>query len=327
MKGVRVLVTGAGGFVGSHLVEELVSRGATVRAFVRYNSRSDWGLIEELPAAARDAVEVVAGDLRDEHAVRNATREAAAVFHLAALVGIPYSFVHPREVVETNVLGTLNVLQAALEHGVGRMVHLSTSEVYGTAREAPMKESHPLHPQSPYAASKVGADQLAASFRRTFGLSVAIARPFNIYGPRQSARAIIPAIAVQAMTRDRVEIGSPHPTRDLTYVTDTVAGLIRLAEVAGVPDEVIHLGSNFEIAIGELAAKIVAATGRKVDVVSVPERIRPAESEVERLWADSTRARDLLGWSPRVPLDEGLARTVRWIADNLERYKSGIYAV
>lgn len=325
--GTRVMVTGAGGFVGSHLVEALVERGAKVAAFVRYNSRSDWGLLDALPAPVRDALEVTGGDLRDQDAVRRAMKGADVVFHLAALVGIPYSFVHPREVVETNVLGTLNVLQAALEHGVRRIVHTSTSEVYGTAQSVPMREDHPLRPQSPYAASKVGADQLALSFRRTFGLPVAVVRPFNIYGPRQSARAIIPTIAVQAFTRDRVEIGSPHPTRDLTFVGDTVEGFLRVAAAAEPHEDVLHLGSNFEVSVADLAARIVHAVGRKVEVVSVPERIRPGESEVERLYCDATRARDLLGWTPRVTLDDGLARTVGWIGEHLEGYKGGIYAV
>jgi len=323
----RVLVTGAGGFVGSHLVEALVRRGASVAAFVRYNSRSDWGLLDDLPETTRAALTVVAGDLRDEDAVRRAAAGAEVIFHLGALVGIPYSYVHPREVVDTNVVGTLNVLQAALEHGARRLVHTSTSEVYGTAQSVPMTEAHPLRPQSPYAATKVGADQLAASYRRAFGLPVVVVRPFNVYGPRQSARAIIPSIAVQAFTRDRVEIGSPHPTRDLTFVEDTVAGFIRAAEVTEAPDDPLHLGSNFEISVGELARKIVAAVGREVEVVSVSERVRPRDSEVERLYCDATRARDLLGWSPTVTLDDGLARTVRWIGAHLERYKSALYAV
>lgn len=324
--GAKVLVTGAGGFAGSHLVEALVRRGASVRAFVRYNSRGDWGHLETLADDVRREIEVIAGDLRDADAVRRAMQPAQAVFHLAALVGIPYSFVHPREVVETNVLGTLNVLVAALDVGVERLVHLSTSEVYGTAREVPMPESHPLNPQSPYAATKVGADMLAASYRRSFDLPVAIARPFNIYGPRQSARAVIPAVATQALSGDRVEIGAETPTRDFTFVTDTVEGLLRLAQVEP-PDGPVHIGSGKEISIGDLARRIVEIVGRDVDVVPVAERLRPGESEVERLYCDASRARELLGWEPTVSLTDGLRRTVAWIESHLEQYKAELYAV
>lgn len=324
--GTRVLVTGAGGFAGSHLVEALVARGAAVRAFVRYNSRGDWGHLDTLAPEVRREIEVIAGDLRDADAVRRAMQPAEIVFHLAALVGIPYSFVHPREVVETNVLGTMNVLVAALDVGVERVVHLSTSEVYGTAREVPMPEAHPLNPQSPYAATKVGADMLAMSYRRAFDLPVAIARPFNIYGPRQSARAVIPAVATQALSGDRVEIGSGTPTRDFTFVTDTVEGLIRLAG-AEPPDGPVHIGSGKEIAIGELARRIVELVGRDVEVVSVAERIRPNESEVERLFCDASRAAALLGWQPTVSLTEGLRRTLAWIEAHLEDYKTELYAV
>jgi dTDP-glucose 4,6-dehydratase len=325
----RVLVTGAGGFVGSHLVEKLLARGDSVRAFVRYNSRGDWGMLEELSSEQRREIEVVTGDVRDGDAVRKTAEGVEIIFHLAALVGIPYSYVHPREVVESNVIGTLNVMTAAMEAGVGRVVHTSTSEVYGTAESVPMSEEHRLHPQSPYAATKVGADMLASSYHRSFGLPVVTARPFNVYGPRQSARAVIPTIAVQALSADRVEIGSPTPTRDLTFVADTAAGLMRLAEAEGegLLGEVIHIGSGFEVSVGELAEKIVALSGREVAVVSVPERVRPAASEVERLFCDASRAHKLMGWRPTVSLDEGLGCTVEWIKDHLDRYKAELYAV
>jgi NAD dependent epimerase/dehydratase len=322
----RVFVTGAGGFIGSHLVEELIRRGATVRAFVRYNSRGEWGLLDKLAPEVRRDIEVIAGDLRDPDAVRRALSTSEIVFHLAALVGIPYSFVHPREVVETNVLGTMNVMTAALESGVERVVHTSTSEVYGTAQAVPMTEEHPIRPQSPYAASKVGADLLAASFRRSFDLPLVTARPFNAYGPRQSARAVIPTIIVQALTGDRVELGAVTPTRDFTYVEDTVDGFLRLAG-AQPNDEVIHLGSGFEISIGDLAAKVVEVIGKPVELVSVEERKRPGSSEVERLFCDASKARSLLGWAPRVPLEKGLARTISWVEGHLGDYKAELYAV
>ncbi len=322
-----VLVTGAGGFIGHHLCQELVRRGARVRAFVRYNSRNDRGLLELAPPDIKDEIEFYAGDLRDAHAVSHAVHGAAIVFHLGAIVGIPYSYLHPIEVVETNVLGTLNVLMAAREHECPKIIHTSTSEVYGTAVETPIAESHPLQGQSPYSASKIGADKLAESFQRSYDLPVATIRPFNAYGPGQSARGVIPTIITQALTGTRVFLGSTHPTRDLTYVDDTVEGFLAVASVDEAVGRVTNIGSGHEISIGDLAAKIIDIVGRDVEILTDPERVRPAKSEVEQLIADATKAQSLLGWTPKVTLDQGLKRTVDWIAENLELYKSVIYNV
>jgi dTDP-glucose 4,6-dehydratase len=322
-----VLVTGAGGFIGSHLVEELAERGARVRAFVRYNSRGDWGFIGALAPQVRERVEVVAGDLRDANAVADAARGAATVFHLGAMVSIPYSYVHPREVAETNVVGTLNVLAAARELGVERVVHTSTSEVYGTAQYVPIDERHPLVGQSPYSASKIAADQLAESFYRSYDLPVAVARPFNTYGPRQSARAVIPTIVSQAIAGERIYIGARHPTRDLSYVKDTVRGFVRVAECDAAVGQVINLGSGRETSVGDLVDLIVKLVGRRVEVTFDATRVRPDRSEVGRLLADNTRARELLGWAPEVALEDGLRRTIEWISEHASLYRPQEYAV
>jgi len=321
----RVLVTGAGGFIGSHLVERLLGEGARVRAFVRYNGRGDVGHLGHL--TREPCLEIVAGDLRDSHAVSEAVRGVDVVFHLGALIAIPYSYVHPREVVETNVTGTLNVLMAAREHKPARVVHTSTSEVYGTARRVPIDEEHPLQGQSPYSASKIGADKIAESFHLSFGLPVVTLRPFNTFGPRQSARAVIPTIITQALTRDVVELGDLTPTRDLTYITDTVDGFVRAATAEGVVGQTINLGNDDEISIGDLASKIIQLTGRQVKLVSTPERFRPTASEVRRLHADNRKAKAMLGWSPRVSLDDGLRATIAWIADHLDCYRPEQYAL
>jgi dTDP-glucose 4,6-dehydratase len=322
-----VLVTGAGGFIGSHLVEALVREGRKVRGFVRYNGRGDAGQLRFLPPDVRREVEVVLGDLRDANAIQDAARGTGVIYHLGALIGIPYSYVHPRETVETNVAGTLNVLLAARERGVRRVVHTSTSEVYGTALTVPITEEHPLRGQSPYSASKIGADMLAESFHRAFGLPVVTIRPFNTYGPRQSMRAVIPTIAVQALRGDVVRLGSLTPTRDLNFVTDTVDGFLRAGSATGVEGRLMNLARDEETTVGALAEKIVALVGRSVRIETEASRLRPEASEVQRLRGDSTLARKLLGWAPAVALDEGLRRTVAWVRENLDAYSANGYQV
>ena len=324
---IPVLVTGAGGFIGSHLVESLVRAGARVRAFVRYTSTGHHGHLDELAPEVAAEVEIYSGDLADGDAVAQAVDGRAIVFHLGAVIPIPYSFRHPREYVAVNVVGTLNVLQAARAGGVGRIVQMSSSEVYGSAQTVPISEEHPLNAQSPYAATKIGADQLALSFQRSFDLPVVVARPFNTYGPRQSARAIIPSIAAQALTRDVVELGAVDPTRDFLYVGDNVAGLIRCGTVAGIEGETLNLGTGTEISIGELAEKILAALGSSASIVSVDERVRPPEAEVVRLVADASKARRLLSWEPETPFDEGLRRTLDWVREHIGAYRPAVYNV
>jgi len=267
-----VLVTGAGGFIGSHLTEYLVELGANVKAFVRYNSRNDWGMLELLPEEKLSQIEVITGDLKDADAVRHAAKDVDIIFHLGSLIAIPYSYIHPRETIETNILGALNVLMAAKENNVEKVIHTSTSEVYGTARYVPIDENHPLQGQSPYSASKIGADKIAESFYRSFNLPVAIIRPFNTYGPRQSARAVIPTIITQALTKEKIFLGSLHPTRDYTYVKDVVEGFIKVAESSKSVGEVINIGSNFEISIGDLANKIISLIGKNAEIVTDPVR-------------------------------------------------------
>ncbi|MBI2858400.1 MAG: GDP-mannose 4,6-dehydratase [Chloroflexi bacterium] len=325
--GKTVLVTGAAGFIGSHLCERLVDLGATVRAFVKYNSRNDWGLLELAPRAKLDSLNVISGDLKDCDAVRDAVQGAETVFHLGSLISIPYSYVHPRDAVDTNIQAVLNVLSAARSAGVSRIVHTSTSEVYGTARYVPIDENHPLQGQSPYSASKIGADMIAESFYRAYGLPVATIRPFNTYGPRQSARAVIPTIVTQALSGDKVVLGSLQPTRDLTFVDDTVDGFLKMAESAEAVGAVINVGSGFEISIGDLADKVLSLMGKKAEIVCSRERLRPAGSEVERLWCDNRRARKLLGWEPRHSLEDGLKKTIEWIGTHLDLYKPNIYNI
>jgi NAD dependent epimerase/dehydratase len=325
--GRRVLVTGAGGFIGSHLAETLAREGAEVRAFVRYTSRGDHGWLELADPEVAKALEVFRGDLANPEAVSRALDGCEVVFHLGALIPIPYSYRHPREFVTANVVGTLNVLEAARALEPARIVHTSTSEVYGTAQTVPIDEEHPLHPQSPYAATKVAADQLALSFQRSFGTPVVIARPFNTYGPRQSARAVIPTIVTQALARDAIELGATSTTRDFSYVEDTVAGLLRCAQVDGVEGEVINLGTGTEVPIGEVVERVLRLLGRDVPVTLDEERLRPPESEVERLVAGTAKAQKLLGWEPAVALDEGLRRTVDWLTGSLDAYKASLYNV
>lgn len=325
--GTRVLVTGAGGFIGSHLTERLVAEGASVRAFVRYNSKGYRGFIDSFAPQVKEALEVDAGDLRDPQAVARAVDGVDYVFHLGALIAIPYSYVHPREVVETNVMGTLNILSACKEAGVKRLVHTSTSEVYGTAQYTPIDEKHPLVGQSPYSASKIGADQLAESFYRSYDLPVATVRPFNTYGPRQSARAVIPAVISQAISRDVVQVGAMHPVRDLTFVSDTVEGFLRVGESDAAVGTVINLGWGVGVSVKALVEKIVALVGRKVEILFDATRLRPEKSEVDKLEADNTKAKELLGWEPKVSFDDGLAQTVKWISEHYDLYSPAEYAI
>jgi dTDP-glucose 4,6-dehydratase len=323
-----VLVTGAGGFIGSHLTEHLVDLGTkdNIKAFIKYNSRNDWGLLELLPKDKLNQIEVIMGDLKDADAVRHAAEGVDIIFHLGSLIAIPYSYIHPRETIETNILGALNVLTAAKENDIEKIVHTSTSEVYGTAKYVPIDENHPLQGQSPYSASKIGADKIAESFYRSFDLPVAIIRPFNTYGPRQSARAVIPTIITQALTNEKIFLGSLHPTRDYTYVKDVVEGFIKVAESPKSIGDVINVGSNSEIAIGNLANKIISLIGKNVEIITDSDRIRPQDSEVERLWCDNTKAKRLLGWEPKTSLDEGLERTIEWIFEHIDLYKPKVYS-
>lgn len=323
----RVLVTGAGGFIGSHLAERLVALGARVNCFVRYNSRNDWGLLELLPPTAKKHLHVIAGDLKDPDAVSKAVRKCDIVFHLGAVIAIPYSYVHPLDFVQTNIVGTVNLLNACMTANVEKIVHTSTSEVYGTAQYVPIDENHPLQGQSPYSASKISADKMVESYHRAFGLPVATIRPFNTYGPRQSARAVIPTIITQALTGNIVRLGSLHPTRDFTYVTDVVDAFIKIAESKEAVGQVINIGSGKEISIGDLCQKIADLIGKKVKIVPERRRVRPEQSEVERLLADNYKARKLLKWRPLVSLDEGLRRTVEWIRANIEKYKCNLYNI
>lgn len=326
-EGERVLITGAGGFIGSHLAQALVEAGAQVRAFVRYTSRGDHGQLSWLPQPLQRELDVVRGDLRDLDAVRRAMEQVTCAFHLGALIAIPYSYQHPAEVVETNVLGTLNVLLAARDAGVARIVHTSSSEVYGTALRAPIAEDHPLQGQSPYSASKIGADKIAESFYRSFDLPVVTVRPFNTYGPRQSTRAVIPTIIVQALSQPVIRLGTLDARRDLTYISDTLAGFLKAAETPGVEGMTFNLGTGQEISIRELVREILLILGKEVEVQYEPARARPPKSEVYRLLADSRLAGARLGWAPEVGLREGLARTIEWFSSRLHFYPSGTYQV
>jgi len=322
-----IFVTGSGGFIGSHLTERLVRDGAKVRALIHYNSQNNWGLLERLPKDILAEIDVFTGDVQDPFSMRKAVDGCDVVFHLASLIAIPYSYVAPQSYVTTNVIGTLNVMQACLDKGVGKVVHTSTSETYGTARYVPIDENHPMQGQSPYSASKIGADKMAESYYLSFGLPVATIRPFNTYGPRQSARAVIPTIISQVLKDGPLKLGSLTPTRDLNYVEDTVEGFVQVALSDKSVGQVINIGHGKEISVGELAGKIMKLLGKDVDIVSDDQRIRPEKSEVERLLADNAKARELLGWAPKVSLDEGLQRTIAWIAENQGYYKSGIYNV
>ena len=330
----KVLVTGADGFIGSHLTEALVRAGYDVRAFVLYNSFNSWGWLDRCAPDVRGRFEVFAGDVRDAHCVRTALAGCDSVLHLAALIAIPYSYHAPASYVDTNINGTLNVVQAAHDLGLKRVVHTSTSEVYGTARFVPITEDHPLQGQSPYSATKIGADQIALSFHKSFGTPVTVLRPFNTYGPRQSARAVIPTIITQlASGQRRIRLGAVHPTRDFNYVADTVAGFIAALESAAAVGEVVNVGSGFEISVGDTARLIAEVMETPIEIETDDQRLRPEASEVERLLAANERARSLLKWAPRYGdrdgLRRGLEETVRWFRnpDNLARYKADAYNV
>lgn len=330
----KILVTGADGFIGSHLTEALVRAGHDVRAFVFYNSFNSWGWLDHAPADIRESLDVFSGDIRDPHGVRQACKGCDVVLHLAALIGIPFSYHSPDAYVDTNIRGTLNILQAARDLDISRVVHTSTSEVYGTALSVPITEDHPLQGQSPYSATKIGADQMALSFWRSFSTPVAIIRPFNTYGPRQSARAVIPTIISQVLSGQPViKLGSLHPTRDFNFVADTVNGFIAMGLTPGIEGEVINIASNFEVSVGDVVETIQDVVGRRVEVQTEDQRLRPALSEVERLWGANQRAADLLGWHPTYGgLDgfrRGIGETVDWFRDpaNLAAYKSGRYNI
>lgn len=330
----KILVTGADGFIGSHLTEALVRAGYSVRAFVFYNSFNSWGWLDHLPAELKGQFEVFAGDVRDPYGVREAMKGCDAVLHLAALIAIPFSYHSPDAYVDTNVRGTLNMLQAARDMGISRVIHTSTSEVYGTARFVPITEEHPLAGQSPYSATKIAADQLAYSFHASFGLPVVTVRPFNTYGPRQSARAVIPSIIIQlANGRSRIRLGATSPTRDFNFVGDTVRGFIAALESDQGSGETVNVGSNYEISVGDTARLIAELMGVELDIESDETRFRPAKSEVERLWASNAKAEKLFDWRPEFAGIEGfrrgLEKTIEWFRDpaNLAGYKSDIYNI
>ncbi len=325
--GKKVLVTGAGGFIGSHLTERLFELGAKIRAFVRYTSRADEGFIKYFSDDLRKHIDIVYGDIRELETVVKAVDGIDVIFNLAALVGIPYSYIHPQEVIEANTIGTLNVLMAARDVGVEKLVQTSTSEVYGTARYVPINEDHPKQPQSPYSASKIAADAIALSFYHSLDLPVAVIRPFNTYGPRQSDRAVIPSIISQVLTKDKLTLGNTTPTRDFTFVTDTAEGFIKVAGSEKSVGMEINIGSGQEISIEDLTRKIISLVGRDIVIEHDKERVRPARSEVERLCADNTSARNVLGWSPKVSLTHGLEETIKFIKNNPGFYAPDKYRV
>ena len=329
---MKTLITGADGFIGSHLTEALIRQGHDVRAFVMYNSFNSWGWLDHCGQDVRGKFEIFSGDVRDPNGVRTAMKGCDAVLHLAALIAIPYSYHSPDTYVDTNIKGTLNIVQAARDLGVAKVVHTSTSEVYGTARYVPITEDHPLQGQSPYSASKIGADQIAMSFHTSFGTPIAIVRPFNTYGPRQSARAVIPTIITQIINGSRqIKLGAVHPTRDFNYVADTVAGFIAALNSERSIGEVINIGSNFEISIGDTARTIAEMMRVEIEIVTDAQRLRPEKSEVERLWASNVKARELLAWQPQYGglngFQRGLTKTVAWFRSSSHQasYKSEVY--
>jgi len=326
-QGRKVLVTGAGGFIGSHLVERLIELGAEVTAFLSYNASGSRGLLDTLPVPAREKITYLHGDLCDPFSLERVDVDCDIVFHLAAIIAIPFSYLQPARVADNNIRSTLNVLEWCRRRKITRLVHTSSSEVYGTAQQDFITESHPQEAQSPYAASKIAADKLAQSYHLSFDVPVVTLRPFNTYGPRQSARAIIPTIITQALTQDKVFLGAQHPTRDFNYVDDTVDAFLKIAETPGIEGRTYHIGSGREISIGQLADRIIPLTGRKVQVVFDPSRIRPTASEVNRLICDASRAKAELDWEPKVSLDQGLQETIEWVGNNLTGYRPGQYTV
>jgi len=323
----HVLVTGAGGFIGSHLCEALVKEGADVRGLVHYNSRNDWGNLEHLPASVLQQLDVHLGSIRDPFVCNELSRGVDTIFHLAAMVAVPYSYTAPSSFVETNVVGTLNILEAAKQQGVQRVVITSSSEVYGSAQYTPIDESHPLSAQSPYSASKIGAEKISESYWRSFGTPVVTLRPFNVYGPRQSARAFIPSVLSQVLTTDEVRVGHLDPRRDMTFVSDTVRGFIAAAATEGIEGRIFNLGGGEAFSMRELLDTIVRTTQRSVTVVEERARLRPPSSEVHELVSDSSAAASVLGWSSHVDLAEGLERSADWVAAHLEEYKPNVYNV
>lgn len=328
LRGKKVLVTGAEGFIGSHLTETLVQLGADVTALVQYNSFNNWGWIDTFDKEVLNSIKVETGDIRELDGMNRIIKGQEVVFHLAALIAIPYSYLSPMAYVRTNVEGTTNVLEACRSHDVQKIIHTSTSETYGTALYVPIDEKHPMQGQSPYSASKIGADKMAESFYRSFNMPIATLRPFNTYGPRQSARAVIPTIISQILAgKNEIKLGSLSPTRDFNFVKDTAEAFIKVAESDRTIGEVINAGSNYEITIGDTVKKIIDIIGKDVKIICDEERIRPEKSEVNRLWADNTKIKELTDWTPKYSIDEGLAETVAWIKENMKHYKPDIYNV
>jgi len=323
---MKILVTGSEGFIGSHLTELLVEKGFEVKAFVKYNFKNDWGWLEE--SKYKDYIEIYTGDVRDYDSVYDAMKDVDVVFHLAALIGIPYSYISPLAYIKTNTEGTYNILESGRKLNLKRIIITSTSEIYGTAQYVPIDEKHPYNPQSPYAASKAAADHLALSYYRSFGTPVTIIRPFNTYGPRQSARAVIPTIISQILAgKKQIKLGNLSPTRDLNYVKDIANGFVTVGLHENTIGDVYNLGSGQEISIGALAQKIIELTGKEVEIIGDTQRIRPEKSEVERLLSNAEKAKNVAGWEPKYTLDEGLKETIDWIKDNLQHYKTDIYNV
>ncbi len=323
--GKKVLVTGAGGFIGSHLTEHLLEAGANVRSLVHYNALGSRGWLDNSPV--QEHIEIIAGDVRDRDSMRQAIKDREIIFHLAALIAIPYSYHAPGSYIHTNIEGTLNILQAARDADIERVIHTSTSEVYGTAQYVPIDESHPLQGQSPYSASKIGADKIAEAFHLSFDLPVVTVRPFNTFGPRQSARAVIPTIITQCLTGQNIRLGNLSPTRDLNYVANTVDGFLSAASTPEAVGKTINLGSGREISIGDLAQLITKLIGGSITIKSDDQRIRPEKSEVERLLADNSLARKLLNWEPSISLEDGLRHTIEWVQEHIERYRPGDYII
>jgi len=327
-QGKKVLITGAEGFIGSHLTEKLVELGADVTALAQYNSFNNWGWIDTFDKKVKDSIKVVTGDIREYDGMKRIIKGQEVVFHLAALIAIPYSYLSPMAYVRTNVEGTTNVLEACREYGVEKIVHTSTSETYGTALYVPIDEKHPMQGQSPYSASKIGADKMAESYFKSFNMPIATIRPFNTYGPRQSARAVIPTIISQILAgKTEIKLGSLTPTRDFNFVKDTAEAFIKIAESEKTIGEVINSGSNHEITIGETVKKIIKIIGKDVKIICDDERLRPTNSEVNRLWADNTKIKELTDWKPNYNIDEGLCETVEWIKNNMQYFKTDIYNV